>query len=111
MEDARETGKAEFIDIDLRLSHVRRRRYVRQQSAQLLPTLPMGRANVGMGKEQSEILLQPAVDGIPQRKRQNSRNELCRHAAGKRAHATSAGDGLGRECSVQAVLQSALGMS
>src|SRR5258707_13086862 len=47
-----------------------------------------------MQKEQSEILLQSADDGVLQRKGQYSRNELCRHAAGERAHSTCSWDGL-----------------
>jgi hypothetical protein len=93
---AGQTRKAELVDIDLRFRHIRRRRHMRQKSAQLLPALPSGRANVRIRKQQSEILLQSAVDGVPQRKRHDSRNELCRHAAGERAHSTCSGDGLAR---------------
>ncbi len=73
-----------------------RRRHVRQESAQLLPALSAGRSDVCIREEQSEILFQSAVDGVLQRKRHHSRNELCRHAARERAHSEGSGYGLAR---------------
>src|SRR5260370_15095951 len=47
-----------------------------------------------MRKQQSEILLQSAVDGVLQRERHDARNKLGGHAARERAHSTRAGNGL-----------------
>jgi len=60
----------------------------------LLPALSTRRADIGMRKQQSEILLQSAVDGVLQRERDNTGNELGRHAARERAHSTRPGNGL-----------------
>jgi hypothetical protein len=52
------------------------------------------RTDVCIREEQSEILLQSAVDGVLQRKRQHTWNEVCRHAARERAHPERSGYGL-----------------
>src|SRR5271155_2692674 len=67
-----------------------------QQRAQLLPALSPSRANLRMRKEQAQILFQSAVDGILKRKRQNSRNELCRDAGCERADSGCSRNSLAR---------------
>src|SRR5258708_26653255 len=63
---------------------------------QWLRTVSARRTNVWIRKQDSEILLQSAVDGVPQRKRQHPRNEFCWHTPRERAHSECSGYGLAR---------------
>ena len=90
----------ELGEIDLRIVHVGCRGHVRQKRAQFVPTLSARGANSFVREQEPQILLQAAIDGVLQRKRQDSGNGLRRHAAGegalrrRRGRLTARGSGI-----------------